>query len=92
VLALGGEERTLRPAPQIRRQLGGALVKCRPGRQTAARPRSPGRAFQLGGDVLVEPGRRLRAVPGPTIGIGFFTDPDGNTWLVQEVTTRLPGR
>jgi catechol 2,3-dioxygenase-like lactoylglutathione lyase family enzyme len=22
----------------------------------------------------------------------FFTDPDSNTWLVQEVTTRLPGR
>jgi catechol 2,3-dioxygenase-like lactoylglutathione lyase family enzyme len=22
----------------------------------------------------------------------FFTDPDANTWLVQEVTTRLPGR
>ena len=21
-----------------------------------------------------------------------FTDPDGNTWLVQEITTRLPGR
>jgi len=21
-----------------------------------------------------------------------FNDPDGNTWLVQEVTTRLPGR
>jgi len=21
-----------------------------------------------------------------------FTDPDGNAWLVQEVTTRLPGR
>jgi hypothetical protein len=21
-----------------------------------------------------------------------FKDPDGNTWLVQEVTTRLPGR
>jgi hypothetical protein len=21
-----------------------------------------------------------------------FTDPDSNTWLVQEVTTRLPGR
>ena len=21
-----------------------------------------------------------------------FADPDGNTWLVQEVTTRLPGR
>jgi len=22
----------------------------------------------------------------------YFTDPDGNTWLVQEVTVRLPGR
>ena len=22
----------------------------------------------------------------------YFDDPDGNTWLVQEVTTRLPGR
>jgi hypothetical protein len=22
----------------------------------------------------------------------FFTDPDGNAWMVQEVTTRLPGR
>jgi catechol 2,3-dioxygenase-like lactoylglutathione lyase family enzyme len=22
----------------------------------------------------------------------YFTDPDGNLWLVQEVTTRLPGR
>jgi hypothetical protein len=21
-----------------------------------------------------------------------FNDPDGNTWLVQEVTTRAPGR
>ena len=21
-----------------------------------------------------------------------FNDPDGNVWLVQEVTTRLPGR
>jgi len=21
-----------------------------------------------------------------------FNDPDGNTWLVQEITTRLPGR
>ena len=21
----------------------------------------------------------------------FFNDPDGNTWLVQEVTTRRPG-
>jgi hypothetical protein len=44
-------------------------VKCRPRRQAAARPRSPGRALQLGGDVLVEPGCRLRAVPGAAIRI-----------------------
>jgi hypothetical protein len=69
VLALRGEERPLRPAPRIGRQLDGALVKSRPRRQATARPRSPGRAFQLGGDVLVEPGCRLSEVPGPAIGI-----------------------
>ena len=69
VLTLGGEERTLRPAPRVGRQLDGALVKCRPRRQAAARPRSPGRAVQLGGDILVEAGCRLRAVPGATIRI-----------------------
>ena len=37
-------------------------------------------------------------LPGPdpkrtSYGSYFaFTDPDGNAWLVQEVTTRLPGR
>jgi len=32
--------------------------------------------------------------PGRTSYGSFFSfnDPDGNTWLVQEVTTRLPGR
>ena len=69
VLALCGEERTLCPAPRIGRQLDGALVKCRPRRQAAARPRSAGRALQLGGDVLVEPGRRVREVPGAAIGV-----------------------
>jgi catechol 2,3-dioxygenase-like lactoylglutathione lyase family enzyme len=30
---------------------------------------------------------------GTSYGSFFsFNDPDGNTWLVQEVTTRLPGR
>ena len=70
VLALRGEERTLRPAPQIGRQLGGALVKCRARGQAAARPRSPSRVLQHGGDVLVEPGYRLSAVPGAAIRIG----------------------
>jgi hypothetical protein len=37
-------------------------------------------------------------IPGPdpdrtSYGSFFsFADPDGNAWLVQEVTTRLPGR
>jgi catechol 2,3-dioxygenase-like lactoylglutathione lyase family enzyme len=37
-------------------------------------------------------------VPGPaddraTYGsFASFSDPDGNTWLLQEITTRLPGR
>jgi catechol 2,3-dioxygenase-like lactoylglutathione lyase family enzyme len=41
-----------------------------------------------------DPGR----VPGPapdrsTYGsFAVFTDPDGNGWLLQEITTRLPGR
>ena len=39
-----------------------------------------------------------RRVPGPDPERGSyksfatFADPDGNTWLLQEVTTRLPGR
>jgi hypothetical protein len=39
---------------------------------------------------------RLSACPDPertSYGSFFaFADPDGNAWLVQEVTTRLPGR
>lgn len=34
--------------------------------------------------------------PDPTHGsyrsLASFSDPDGNTWLLQEITTRLPGR
>ncbi len=37
-------------------------------------------------------------VPGPDpqrrsyLTYASFSDPDGNTWLLQEITTRLPGR
>jgi hypothetical protein len=40
----------------------------------------------------------VKRVPGPAPGhksycsYASFNDPDGNGWLVQEVTTRLPGR
>ena len=42
-----------------------------------------------------DPGARV-AGPAPnraTYGsFASFSDPDGNTWLLQEITTRLPGR
>ena len=50
-------------------QLGGALAEGGGRRQAAAGPGLAGRAFEFGGDVLVEPGRRVRTVPGPAIGI-----------------------
>jgi catechol 2,3-dioxygenase-like lactoylglutathione lyase family enzyme len=40
----------------------------------------------------------LDRVPGPApdhtsyASFASFTDPDGNGWLIQEITTRLPGR
>ncbi|MGR6319860.1 VOC family protein [Micromonospora soli] len=51
----------------------------------------------------VEVGEIFHAGPnGPVSGLdperrsyvsrASFTDPDGNTWLLQEITTRLPGR
>jgi catechol 2,3-dioxygenase-like lactoylglutathione lyase family enzyme len=39
-----------------------------------------------------------RALPGPDpdhnsyLSYASFSDPDGNAWLLQEITTRLPGR
>jgi catechol 2,3-dioxygenase-like lactoylglutathione lyase family enzyme len=52
-------------------------------------PGAPGAQFRTDG------GGRLGG-PGPDDGsystFATFTDPDGNGWLVQEVTTRLPGR
>jgi len=53
-------------------------------------PETPGAQFQPDGNS----GR----VDGPAddqasySSFATFSDPDGNTWLLQEVTTRLPGR
>ena len=47
----------------------GPLQKCGRCGQPAACLRPPGRAFQLRGDVLIWPGRGLRPVPGPPVGI-----------------------
>jgi catechol 2,3-dioxygenase-like lactoylglutathione lyase family enzyme len=53
-------------------------------------PGAPGAQFQP-----ADPERRVagRADDGSSYGsFATFADPDGNTWLLQEVTTRLPGR
>jgi len=53
-------------------------------------PMGPGAQFVPGsGSGRVEG----RADEGASYGsFATFADPDGNTWLLQEVTTRLPGR
>ena len=64
----------------------------------AARDELVGRGIQVS-DIWHGPPFPVEArQPGPdpertSYGSFFsFTDPDSNTWLVQEVTTRLPGR
>ena len=54
-------------------------------------------AFHFEGNHLRVAGTKGR-VPGPDpnrssyFSFASFSDPDGNTWLLQEVTTRFPGR
>jgi catechol 2,3-dioxygenase-like lactoylglutathione lyase family enzyme len=53
-------------------------------------PGAPGAQFRPG-----DAGNRAsgRAADGASYGsFATFSDPDGNTWLLQEITTRLPGR
>jgi catechol 2,3-dioxygenase-like lactoylglutathione lyase family enzyme len=51
-----------------------------------------GFACRFGGDAA--PGRVMGrgTDDGSYSSFASFSDPDGNTWLLQEVTTRLPGR
>jgi hypothetical protein len=52
-------------------------------------------AFHFAGFDRVDPAARLSgpAPDRPSYGTFLsFSDPDGNSWLVQEITTRLPGR
>jgi catechol 2,3-dioxygenase-like lactoylglutathione lyase family enzyme len=50
---------------------------------------APGAQFQPDGS-----GRVSGRAPGDATYSSFatFSDPDGNSWLLQEITTRLPGR
>ena len=65
-----GGQRQPRPARRVEGQRRGPLQecgRCAPGRRgPGARPAD---AFQLRGDVFVRPGRGLRPVPGPAVGI-----------------------
>jgi catechol 2,3-dioxygenase-like lactoylglutathione lyase family enzyme len=53
--------------------------------------------FHDAGGVFYHAGAKDR-VPGPDPGratygsFASFEDPDGNSWMLQEITTRLPGR
>jgi predicted enzyme related to lactoylglutathione lyase len=53
-------------------------------------PGTPGAQFQLNGAS----GRVSGPAPdhGSYRSFATFSDPDGNRWLLQEITTRLPGR
>src|SRR5277367_3299341 len=54
----------------------------------AERGAKPSEVFHPGA-----PGAQFRADDGGSYGsFATFSDPDGNTWLLQEITTRLPGR
>jgi predicted enzyme related to lactoylglutathione lyase len=67
--------------------------------QLIARGAAVSEVFHEGtlGDRFQPPGAAGRASgPAPKHGsygsFASFSDPDGNTWLLQEITTRLPGR
>jgi catechol 2,3-dioxygenase-like lactoylglutathione lyase family enzyme len=48
-----------------------------------------GKIFHLGAHG---PANGLDPERGTYRSLALFSDPDGNTWLLQEITTRLPGR
>ncbi len=56
-----------------------------------------GEVFHDAGGIFHHTGTTAR-VPGPDPArtsygsFASFTDPDGNTWFLQEITQRLPGR
>jgi catechol 2,3-dioxygenase-like lactoylglutathione lyase family enzyme len=65
--------------------------------ELAAHGAEPSEVFHDAGGVFYHAGTAGR-VTGPAPGhqsygsFISFSDPDGNGWLVQEITTRLPGR
>jgi catechol 2,3-dioxygenase-like lactoylglutathione lyase family enzyme len=64
-------------------------------KELAARGVDVSEVFHFAGFNRVDPAARLSG-PAPNRGtygsFASFRDPDGNGWLLQEITTRLPGR
>jgi catechol 2,3-dioxygenase-like lactoylglutathione lyase family enzyme len=62
----------------------------------AARDELVGRGVEVSETFHKLPGQDPQPGPDPARGtyqsFARFSDPDGNTWLLQEITTRLPGR
>ena len=62
----------------------------------AAHDELAGRGVEVSDVFHLLPGEEPKAGPDPNRGtyqsFVSFSDPDGNRWLLQEVTTRLPGR
>ena len=66
------------------------LAACGVGVSDVFHPEVPGAQFQPDGAE-----GRVRGIDGERSSYGSFAtfrDPDGNGWMLQEVTTRLPGR
>lgn len=68
-------------------------------KELAARGAAIGEVFHAGAPgAQFQPGQLAQRISGPALAhasyqsFATFQDPDGNTWLLQEVTTRLPGR
>ena len=106
-LALGGGVRAVQftpPHSQASIVFGTGLTTAQPGSVQrlelvvsdieAAREDLISRSVEVGEPFHVDGGR----VPGVDpqrrsyLSYATFSDPDGNGWLLQEVTTRLPGR
>ena len=63
--------------------------------ELAARGVQVSEVFHYAGFNRVDPTQRLSGAAPNKQSYGSwvsFNDPDGNGWLVQEITTRLPGR
>ncbi len=62
--------------------------------QLSARGAQVGEVFHEGapGARFHDSDRAAGASPDPYSTFAVFSDPDGNGWLLQEITTRLPGR